>query len=595
MTGATQRLVLPIATSAQSRREFMRAMGGRRWQLVGIVVVLTAGAAAGLVTPTLLGSMVDSVSAGTASSGDAWRTGGWIALSAVAAALLSGLGLVLAARLFETVLARIRERLVSKALDIPQSVVEKAGTGDLVSRASDDVSQISAAVPEVVPAVSGALFTIVVTFAGLAILDLRYALALALVVPIHVLTLRWYLRTAPQIYAAERAAMAERAHHVLASLRGIDTVRAYRLEGAHSLRMARASWDVVRWSMRARIVQNSFFGRLNLAEFIGMSAILVAGFWMIDAGVSTIGAATTAMLFFLRLFDPINQLLFVIDSLQSAAASLNRIVGVIVAEDEAPPVTDDEAAAGPPADIVMRARDLTFGYASGQLVLDGLQLSIAAGERVAVVGTSGAGKTTLAALVAGVHQPVAGSVVHADSSSVLLVTQEVHLFTGTLRDNLTLVRPSASDEELMAALDTVEGRDIVTTLAEGLDTLLGAGGHELTPAQAQHVALARVVIADPALAVLDEATAEAGSASAGLLDRATAAALRGRAGLVVAHRLSQTAIADRVVVMEEGRFVEEGTHAELLAAGGRYADLWSAWSRGRPDAGRSLSDEAASP
>ena len=579
MTGPTT-TPLPIATGRQTRAEFAVAMRGRWTRFAGIVVVLLVAAAAGLITPAALGGIVDAIANGETEQ-QIWLLGGLIAVGALIYALFTGIGAVATPRLFETLLARLRERMVANAVRLPQSTVEAAGTGDLISRAGDDVSQVSAAVSSVIPALSQSAFTIVMTFAGMAVVDWRYALALLVILPVHILTVRWYLRTAPQIYAAERAAMAERAHHLLASLHGLRAVHAYRLGTAHSTRIAAASWQAVRWAMRTRIVQNRFFGRLNLAEYLGMTAILLVGFVMVTNDLGTIGGATTAMLLFLRLFDPINELLFVFDEMQAATASLNRIVGVIRAEPAPEPPAPEPAA---PAEPVLTVTDLDFGYQADHPVLHGVNLTLDEGQHLALVGTSGAGKTTLAAIIAGIHT-ADGTVTHRVTDTehhrqVALVTQEVHVFSGTVRDNLTLARPDADTEQLREALERVGATAMVDALPDGLDTVVGSQGHRLTTADAQHLALARLVLADPVLAVLDEATAEAGSATSARLERATDGAIAGRTAIVVAHRLTQAARSDRVLVMESGRIVEDGSHTALSErTDGRYARLWRAWSR----------------
>jgi ATP-binding cassette subfamily C protein len=283
-----------------------------------------------------------------------------------------------------------------------------------------------------------------------------------------------------------------------------------------------------------------------------------------------------AMLLFLRLFNPINRLLFVIDDMQSALASLARIAGVVEAgrgvggagggDGSADACSADEGAR-------LSLHGVGHAYTAGHPVLTGVDLMVAPGETVAVVGATGAGKSTLAALAAGAHDATSGTV--EAPADVVLVTQEVHVFDASLRDNLTLARPDADDAALRGALAVVGAEPLLDRLADGLDTRLD--GSALTPAEAQQLALARVLLADPGVVILDEATAEAGSSDAGRLERAAQAAIEGRTALFVAHRLSQAATADRVVVMERGRIVEEGTQPELLAAGGRYASLWSAW------------------
>lgn len=546
---------LPISSGREVAAEAWNALGAR-WRLLGLGLLLIAGAAAGIVSPLALGSIVDAVSAGDVAR--VWWLGALMVGAIVLAAVLSTLGVVVTARLFERMLATLRERMVARAFELPQSRIEEAGTADVISRAGDDVSVVSEAIPNVVPALSGALFTIVVTVIGMAAIDPWYGLAILLIVPVHALAVRWYLRTAPSLYAEERAAMADRARRLLDALNGLASVRAFGLGGSHAARIAASSWAVVRWSMRARAVQNAFFARLNFAEFLGMSALLLVGALLVGNGAGTIGGTTAAMLLFLRLFGPINQLLFVVDELQSALASLARIVGVIRADVPA-------VAAHPPAPG-LSLTGLSHAYVEGHPVLRDVDLEIAAGESVAVVGASGAGKSTLAGIAAGIHEPVSGAVRRAGSTA--LVTQEVHLFEGTLRENLALAAADATDAELTDALRRV-----------GAELALDAPAHGLTDAQAQLIALARVLLADPSLVVLDEATAEGGSADAAVLAAAAATAIAGRTALVVAHRLDQAAACDRVLVMEHGRIVEQGPHAELLAAGGRYAALWSAQRR----------------
>ncbi|MGO1627684.1 MAG: ABC transporter ATP-binding protein [Microbacterium sp.] len=552
-----------------------------------------ASAGTGLVFPATVGYLVDRVQAGT---GDA-TTVLWALAVMLAAAVVGAVGgavtIVLAARSYHAILAELRERLVARAMALPQSLVERAGTGDLVSRSSDDVAQIADAAPQIVPAVTGAGFTIAVTLVGMTALDPWYGLALVVVLPVYLVTLRWYLSTAPGIYAAERAAMSNRAQQIVESQRGHDTILGFGLSELRHDRVLAASWNVVGHSLRARTVQNMFFGRLNLAEYVGAAAILVAGFWLIQIGASTVGFATTAVLLFLRLFGPINQLLFVVDTLQSVTASLNRIVGIITlpaadttqpriaAQAEEPPqggMRGAEVVAAP----LVRVAGMSYSYDGVHPAVDGIHLIIRSGERIAVVGGSGAGKTTLAAIIAGTHKPDTGTI--DTPERIALITQEVHVFSGTVRDNLTLAAPQATDSQLYAAIETSKASALLDMLPEGLNTIVGAAGWELTAAQAQQLALTRLVLADPVLAILDEATAEAGSTDASFLDQAATAATRGRTSVVIAHRLSQAAACDRILVMDSGRVIEEGAHLELVAAGGVYAGLWAAWSDGRvPD------------
>lgn len=585
MTGPsdTANTALPVATGADTRREIWRSSRGHRLALLAVGVLGVAGATAGLVGPAVIGRLVDRVEAGTATVG----TVAWAAAIMIGAALLGAIGtavtIVLAGRSYHTMLADLRERLVGCALQLPQGVVERAGTGDLISRSSDDVAEVADAAPRIIPAFTSVAFTIIVTFAGMTALDWWYGLTMVIVLPVYVITVRWYLRTGPRIYRAERTAMSHRAQQLLESQRGYETVLSFGLGDLRHRSVLNASWSVVAHTLRARTVQNMFFGRLNLAEYLGMSAILLAGFWLIGTGQSTVGAATAAMLLFLRLFGPINQLLFVIDVLQSVLASLSRMVGVITfAPTEATPNASNGALPNASSrQVGVQLEQVTFSYNGEHPALDGIDLLVRPGERIAVVGASGAGKTTLATVIAGIHLPQVGTVVRPDDTA--MITQEGHVFAGSLRDNLTLARPEATDDQVHQALTTTGAQTLLDLLPDGLDTILGTTGHSLTAAQTQQIALARLVLADPDLAILDEATAEAGSTHAHVLDHAADAALQGRTGLVIAHRLTQAATCDRIVVMDHGRITETGTHTELLRSGGTYARLWHTWNARRDD------------
>lgn len=573
---------LPVAAGKRTAALLWQELRGRRRLLVISGVLAAAGAALDLVTPAVLGRVVDDVADGGGHA-PLWIYALLIVGSTVGAAVLGVLGVLVAARVMERLLAMLREKLIRSALTMPQQQVERSGTGDLISRASDDVAQVSEALSQVVPSLTRTFFTIILTLAGVATLDWRLAGVLVVALPLYWGTLRWYLRIAPPMYAAERAAFGDRAHVLLSSLRGLPTVLAFRLSERHSARIGQFSWAVNRWALRARTVQTMFMWRVDMTFLLLLSAILLVGYALVGDGPGaggglTIGAVTTAVLFFLRIEGPLGAVMQEIDVLQSATASLARIVGVTDTLVDA--ASDDDTGDGS-----VTLDHVTFGYdtddaAPGTVtpVLHDLSLSVAAGEHVALVGTSGAGKTTVASLLAGVHPVTVGSV-QAPESSVLL-SQETHIFAGTLRENLTLglTTGSVTDADLVGALESTGAADLLDLLPQGLDTPLGPQGYDLTAAQAQHLSLTRVLVADPQLVILDEATAEAGSAHADVLDRAATAVLQGRTGVVIAHRLSQAAACDRIIVMEHGRIAESGTHDALVEAGGRYAQLWTAWS-----------------
>ncbi|MYV97692.1 ABC transporter ATP-binding protein, partial [Streptomyces sp. SID3343] len=468
--------------------------------------------------------------------------------------------------------------------------------GDLISRIGGDVRVVAEAAAEAVPVFATAFLAIALTLVGLGALDWRFAVAAAVAAPIQIGALRWYLRRSAPVYRAERIAEGERTQCLLDALGAVDTVTAMRLGPTHLDAVASRSTAAVELGLRATRLRGRFLGRLNIAELVGLAAVLAVGFHLVRSGSVSVGEATAAALFFQRLFDPVGALLGVFDVLQEAGAGLARLVGVTLVP-QVPEPTD----APHPGDASVEVDHVSFAYPGGPDVLTGLDLRIAPGERVALVGTTGAGKSTAAGLVAGVLAPHAGTVRiggvpvselsrTATRREIALVTQEVHVFAGTVADDLRLARPDADDAAVRRALVAVGADTWVDALPEGSDTRVGAAGHPLSASRAQQLALARVLLLDPPIVVLDEATAEAGSAGARTLEAAAAAVLDGRTAIVVAHRLHQAATADRVVVLDRGRVVEHGRPDDLLAAGGRYALLWRAWSTGR--AGDAAADQA---
>ncbi|MEU9410736.1 ABC transporter ATP-binding protein [Streptomyces sp. NPDC048281] len=579
----TESHLLPTATPARTRaavRELLRP--DRKLAVAGFGTMVIA-TAVGLLTQPLLGHIVDVVTEHRSPDALTWPV---LALAGVAAVqgVSTALGMSLVSRLGETALARLRELFVERALSLPLERLERAGSGDLNARVTRDVSRVADAVRTALPELARSGLSIVLTLAALAVLDWRFLLAALLAVPVQAHTARWYVRNAVPLYAKERIATGAQQQQLLDTIGGARTVRAYRLQDDHTRRVTERSRAAVELTMRGVRLVLRFYSRLHIAEYVGLAAVLVTGFLLVRSGAASVGTATAAALYFHSLFGPVNTALVLVDDAQSATAGLARLVGVV---DEPAPAADertDGRTTGMAGDPTVTLTGVSHAYVPGRPVLHGVDLTVRPKERVALVGTTGAGKTTLARLVAGLHRPEAGQVdvggAEPDGSGRLvgLVTQEVHVFAGPLADDLRLARPDADDEELRDALAAVGALGWAEALPEALDTVVGDGGHRLTADQAQQLALARLLLADPPVAVLDEATAEAGSSGARLLDEAAEQALRGRTALVVAHRLSQAAAADRVVVLSDGRVVEEGTHDELLAARGQYAALWQAWS-----------------
>ncbi|MCV7419609.1 ABC transporter ATP-binding protein [Mycobacterium yunnanensis] len=578
--------ILPVATGRETVGWLRREMRHRAGAVLLTLVVGVIAAAAAVLPVYVLGVLVDRIVDGSPPS-----VIGVIAIvltvAAIVGGLANGLSTYLIGRLGAIALADAREAGVERALTLPTAVVERVGRGDVLSRVSTDVATIGKAVSDVIPTMFSSILLAGISLAAMAGLDWRLGIAGAVAIPLYVLALRWYLpRSAPR-YAEERRAIAERSQVLMESMIGAPTVHAYDLHTTHQDAIAAASARVRDISLAVFTLFTRFVRRINRAEFIGLAVILVTGFWLVKTGDGTVGQTTAAALLFHRLFSPISELLFTFDEAQDAGASLARLVGLVGMPDD--PGRSAAVPGREPEDTSLELADLHFSYDGDHDVVRGVDVRVEPGNRVALVGATGAGKSTVAGIASGAITPRTGTVriggVEVSDLTpeqrrrhVATVSQEVHVFAGRLVDDLRLAKADATDDEVRDALRAVGAEEWVAALDDGLDTVVGEGGHELTSAQAQQLALARLSLADPTVAVLDEATAEAGSQGARDLERAAAAATAGRTTLVIAHRLTQAASADRVIVMAHGRVVEEGSHHDLVAAGGRYAHLWRAWA-----------------
>lgn len=572
---------LPVAEPAQVWVHTKGVLGRHRGQLASVIGLHALAALAALALPFLVGRLIDELMAGVSVR----QVDQFVGLLLVAVLVQSAL-MWLARRsalIFgESLFADLRERFVDRATRLPLPVLERAGTGDLVARTTNDIESLSWAARFGLPAIFVAMVTVLLTLGASVLVSPLGTLAVLAVVPSALPATLWYLRRARDGYLWERAAWAQLNGVVAENAESARTIDALGLGAIRHERMVEAVRGAYRAECYTRWLRMWWFAPTEFSYVAQVAVALGWCGWLVHTDALSVGAATTVILYLRQLIDPIDELLNWVDEIQVAATSLARIIGI----EEVP---DDRRPSGAvPADQAIQARGVHFAYRADSPVLHGVSLDLRPGERLAIVGPSGAGKSTLGRLLAGIDAPNAGSVdvggvplmeltMDQLRSEVALVTQEHHVFVGTLRDNLLLARPAADDASLRSALESVDAWEWAAALPLGLATEVGSGGHELTHAQSQQLALARLVLADPHTLVLDEATSLLDPRAARHLERSLARVVQGRTVVAIAHRLHTAHDADRVAVVEDGRITELGPHDALLAADGPYAALWRSW------------------
>ena len=574
--------LLPIASRTRLRSESLRLLRDNRRAIGWLVLLHLLAAGISVVPPRLLGDLVAAVQAGTTAAHVdrvVLVLVGVVVLQAVATRAAR----MAAYRFSEGLLAELREGFIGRVLALPLGVVEKVRSGDLLNRATNDVDTLTRsmqlAVPEILVAVLRLMVIVVAAFVTAPLV----ALPMLVIVPPMVIATRWYMRRAPEGYQREMRCYSTVTGTIAESAAGARTVDALRLRRA---RVRRTDDDHVeayaaeRYTLFLRTV---WFPVVEASYVVPLLGALLVGGLLVGQDLATLAQVTTVALYAQQLVDPIDLLMRWMDELQLGGAAFSRLLGPGEVPDDR-----EESGVRPRGDAIA-VDDVRYAYRPGHDVLHGITLDLRPGERLAVVGPSGAGKSTLGRLLAGIHPPRAGRVTVGDADlvglpleelrrEVALVTQEHHVFIGTVRDNVTLGRSDADEAAVRRALDAVDALAWVDALPDGLDTEVGGDGLALSVAQAQQLALARIVLVDPHTLVLDEATSLLDPRSARHLERSLAAVVEGRTVVAIAHRLHTAHDADRVAVVEDGRVSELGSHDELLAVGGSYADLWDTWT-----------------
>ncbi|MFM6963331.1 MAG: ABC transporter ATP-binding protein [Micrococcales bacterium] len=583
---------LSKAESREVRRRSLRLLfsliRGIRVRLIGSFIMVFISQALRAVGPGIIAFAIDSALP-AAIKGNmqlAWLSAGAYLFAAIASASLTSFFLVYAQRTNQGVLFEIRDRLFRHTQQLSLEFHEKYTSGRVISRQTNDIDSIKELLDvggnEMVAGILYMIFTAV----ALASLDLQsFLILLVALVPLGFLT-HWFQKQTKFWYRKSRVASARLIVHFVETMTGIRAVKAFRKEKRNQDAYNALVEDYR--GINAKVIQ--IFGiydpGLTMIGNITVAAVLLFGGLRAIQGDLAIGVLTGAILYTKRFFDPMENIAQFYNAYQSANSALEKISGVL---EESPSVPEPEhpvklgASAG-----ALEFADVEFHYSNGKTILPNFNLQIPAGQTIALVGTTGAGKSTLAKLVSRFYDPSVGQVKldgtslteisnHDLRRAIVMVTQEAYLFAGTIGENIALGKPEATAEEIVSAAKAVGVHDFIESLPDGYETDVNKRGGRVSAGQRQLISFARAFLADPAVLILDEATASLDIPSERLVQIGLQTLLKGRTAIIIAHRLSTVSIADRVLVMEHGQIIEDDAPAKLIAGTGKFAKMHKAW------------------
>jgi ATP-binding cassette subfamily B protein len=560
-----------------------------RWQIVLVSAVILISTALRVAGPALIAIGINSALPAVVEHGEWMPTIVVVSVYLITGffgALLIGWYVVIAARLTQAVMLDLRKRIFAQTQQLSMEFHESYTSGRIISRQTSDLESIRELLDDGLnELISGVVYG-VFTLVALMLMDWQSGVVLVLMgVPLYLL-MRWFYVRSQKIYRESRVISAKVIVKFVETMTGIRAVKAFRKERRNDDEFTDVSGKYRDVNVRSILLFARFEPGLMAVSAVAIAVVLLWGGIRIIEGGMLVGTLLAVVLYVRNFFSPMQEIAFVLNSYQSATAALEKVSGVL---EERPSVPDPTR----PIDLWnSRGRvefdNVTFGYSEDKVILPKFSLEIPAGQTVALVGTTGAGKSTLAKLVSRFYDPSEGQVsldgvdlrsLHPKDlrRAIVMVTQEAYLFSGTVADNIALGKPDATREELEAAARAVGADDFIRRLPDGYDTDVNKRGGRVSSGQRQLISFARAFLADPAVLILDEATASLDIPSERQIQKALQTLLADRTAIIIAHRLSTVAIADRVLVMERGRVIEDDAPEVLIAGTGKFAQLHTAW------------------